>query len=277
MAIKVEYVLFAILGIVVLYALSRVRTPEVQQIPEFIGSGSAPQGESQTANTAAKLQAFNALASLGATQTESGVTRYQTDAQLEATRLASSVQQTLGLGEQSTSLSLQQLVSNAQLRIQELFSGTQTSLNNANLASQERQQSASYANQERLQAAGFDFQRFALPLNLDVTKYGLDSELQQYLAGLKSQETLYQADLANRLAQMQQQIAAVNGVGQTYRNQSLERQGTILNALSQIWGGGASYNYQSAFGKTNTSILQQLFPQGIGQTASSILGGFFGF
>lgn len=264
MKFKAEYILFAVLGIIVLYAMTKLKQAPVQVVPEFIGSGTVQQSSGQEATTAARLGAFNALASLGATETQSGVAKYQTDAQLEATRLASGVQQTLGLGEQSTAVTLQSLITNAQQKIQELLTGAQVSINDSQLASAERQQ-----------AAGIDFQKFALPIGVDLSKYGIDSQAQQYLAGLKTQETLYQADLANRLALMQQQIGAVNNVGITYRNQSLERQGTILNALSQIWGGGASYNYQSAFGKTNTSILQQLFPQGIGETIGNVFKTFF--
>jgi len=269
MKFKTEYVLFGILALVVVYALTRIKAPEVQQVPEFIGSANASQTTDANANLAAKLNAFTSLAGLGASQTNADLQRYQTDAQLEATREASRVE-VAGQGMQER---LQAIISGSAERLQSIISGTQLQGN------QQQVDLSKYSidSQERQAAAGYDFQRFALPLNLDLSKYGIDTQLQQYLAGLGAQQSMYQADLANRLATIQTQIGAVNSVGQTYRNQSLERQGTILNALSQIWGGGSAYTYQNSFGKTNTSVLQQLFPQGIGQTATSILGGFFGF
>src|SRR5215210_6629795 len=240
MKFKTEYVLFGILALVVVYALTRIKAPEVQQVPEFIGSANASQTTDANANLAAKLNAFTSLAGLGASQTNADLQRYQTDAQLEATREASRVE-VAGQGMQER---LQAIISGSAERLQSIISGTQLQ-----------------GNQQQV----------------DLSKYSIDRQLQQYLAGLGAQQSMYQADLANRLATIQTQIGAVNSVGQTYRNQSLERQGTILNALSHIWGGGSAYTYQNSFGKTNTSVLQQLFPQGIGQTATSILGGFFGF
>lgn len=225
MPIKTEYILFGVLGIIVLYALSRVRRPEVQQVPEFISSGYAPQSGGVEATQAARLSAFQSLASLGASQTEAELGRYTMGAQLEATGIASRVQEALGLGE--------------------------------------------FASRERMQAAELSYRREALPQELEVSRYGIGTEFEKFVAGLRSQETLYQADLSNRLAQMAQQISAVQGVGQTYRGQSLERQGTILNALGQIWGGGQPYDYVSAFGRQRPpGFFEQLF-----QTVGNVFGG----
>lgn len=99
---------------------------------------------------------------------------------------------------------------------------------------------------------------------------GIESELQSYLAGLESETVLglgaqnlqlglYQTDAqleglriygANRMAEITQQIEAIQNAGLTYRNQSLERQGTILNALLSAGSRQPVYDYQSAFGGT---------------------------
>lgn len=230
MAIKSEYIFFGVLAIIVLYAISKLRNPEVQRVPEFIGGAVAPTSDSAAANAAAKVGAFNAVAQLGAAQIAAETTRDQTAAQLEATRIASQVQQ----GEQATQTTLQRIISDAQERVQALVTGAQ----------------------ERIQSQTISAQLTGQQANLDAQSY------------------LYNLDLQNRLQQMQLQIGAVNNAAVTYRNQSLERLGTIFNALGQIWGGGSPYSYQQSFGgPRGPSVLQQLFPQGIGST----IAGFFGF
>jgi hypothetical protein len=98
----------------------------------------------------------------------------------------------------------------------------------------------------------------------------IESGLQEYLASLQSETALglgsqnlqlglYQTDAqleglriygANRMAEITQQIEAIQNAGLTYRNQSLERQGTILNALLSAGSRQPVYDYQNAFGGT---------------------------
>lgn len=100
-----------------------------------------------------------------------------------------------------------------------------------------------------------------------------DSQLAQQKAIVDAANTQLQAQLDARAAEQANAINAINSASITYRNQSLERQGTILNALTTLFSGQAPYNYQNAFGKVNTPLIQQLFPQGIGGT----IAGLFGF
>lgn len=100
-----------------------------------------------------------------------------------------------------------------------------------------------------------------------------DSQLAQTKAALDSADRQLQAQIDARANQLETATSAINSASITYRNQSLERQGTILNALTTLFTGQAPYTYQSAFGKVNTPLIQQLFPQGIGST----IAGLFGF
>lgn len=230
MQIKIEYVLFGVLGLVALYALSKVRSPEVQQVPEFVGSltPQASGGVDSGAREASRLGAFQALAGLGAAQTQAEVTRYQTNAQLEATRVQSSLAETLGLGE--------------------------------------------FSSRERMQRAEYEQRNKELPLTLDLQRYGIDAQVRQFVEQLNSQKDLYALDFSNRQALQAQQIAAIERTAREYRNQSLERAGTYLNALQTAWNQGSTYNYQDAFGGPRPpSILSQLI-----QAGTKLAGGFLG-
>jgi hypothetical protein len=119
--------------------------------------------------------------------------------------------------------------------------------------------------------ASAERQQFAM---LDLSRYGLDLDLQKFIEGTRSQEFLYQEDFRNRLATEAQRIAAVKDVGLTYRNQSLERQGTILNALASALGQQPTYSYVSAFGGQRETFSGKL---GAIVNAVKTGGGFFGF
>lgn len=100
-----------------------------------------------------------------------------------------------------------------------------------------------------------------------------DSQLAQTQAATQSAERLLQAQLDARAAELSQASNAINSASITYRNQSLERQGTILNALTTLYTGQAPYTYQGAFGGARPpSVLQQLFPSGIGGIVDSLFG-----
>lgn len=103
----------------------------------------------------------------------------------------------------------------------------------------------------------------------------LQGEKEQVLQRDYLESILEQLSLENAFKQAQttQQINALNTVAQTYRNQSLERQGTILNAFTSTFNGQAPYTYQSAFGGSRPpTFLQQLS----GFASSIGLGGLLG-
>ncbi len=71
---------------------------------------------------------------------------------------------------------------------------------------------------------------------------------------------------ANRANEIEQRITAIQNAGITYRNQSLERQGSILNAILSSFGANPTYNYQSAFGGTRETFADAFSK--IGNTVS---------
>lgn len=97
-----------------------------------------------------------------------------------------------------------------------------------------------------------------------------DSQLSAQRALIESADAQLNAQLNARAKELEQATSAINSASITYRNQSLERQGTILNALTTLFTGQAPYNYQNAFGKVNKPLVEQLFPQGIGGTLSNL-------
>jgi hypothetical protein len=242
MKVKADYILFAVLGVVVLYALSKLRQAEVQQVPEFIGSQVGGDGGagSLAVRESSRLGAFQALASLGAAQIQSDTSKAQTGAQLEATRIAKDIQ----LGEQSTQERIQQLITGSAERIQSIVTGAAERTTGYTVDAQERIASQTLS-------TGFEQSRYAID----------------------SQAALYREDLANRMATLKTQIEAVQNASYTYRNQSLERAGVNLNALGQIWGRGAAYSYDEAF-SNRPGVLQQLFPNGLDGIAKSLIGLF---
>jgi hypothetical protein len=212
---KAEYIIFGIIGVVILYMLSKLQSPEPQRVAEFVGSPTAQGSPDFAAREQGRQAAFSALANVAQTQTQADLTRYTTDAQLSATQIAADVQRTLGL-EQT--------------------------------ASTERMHATETGVRERLGMAGFDVQRFLAEIQERLGLKGLEVQQAVTEAGYDFQANLYAQDLANRMAQQQMQIAAIQSASQTYRNQSLERQGTILNALTSVFGTQQPYNYVSAFG-----------------------------
>ena len=100
-------------------------------------------------------------------------------------------------------------------------------------------------------------------------RYDTDAQLLAIDRMNTAQASLFSAQAEAAYKTLMTQINAVGNIGTQYRNQSLERQGTILNALSAIWNQPGVYSYQSAFGGSRPpTFLQQL---------SGLLSGSGGF
>jgi len=100
-------------------------------------------------------------------------------------------------------------------------------------------------------------------------RYDTDAQLVAIDRMNAAQANLYTLQAENAFRTLMTQIGAVGQIGQQYRGQSLERQGTILNALSAIWNQPRVYDYQTAFGGMRPQpFLQQLggFIGNVGQT-----------
>lgn len=110
---------------------------------------------------------------------------------------------------------------------------------------------------------------------LELSRMQTESQQAQTFAAIQASERALQLQNEAQAQRMREATQAINSASITYRNQSLERQGTILNALTTLYTGQAPYTYQSAFGGTRPpGILQQLFPQGIGSAISGLFGLF---
>lgn len=89
-------------------------------------------------------------------------------------------------------------------------------------------------------------------------RYDTDMQLVAQDRILQAQKDVYATQANSQYQSLLAQIGAVQSVGSQYRNQSLERQGTILNALTSLWG-QTPYNYVDAFGGNRPpTFLQQL-------------------
>lgn len=90
-------------------------------------------------------------------------------------------------------------------------------------------------------------------------RYDTDAQLIAIDRMNTAQANLFNIQAENAFRTLMTQINAVGNVGTQFRNQSLERQGTILNALSSIWNQPRVYDYQTAFGGARPpTFLQQL-------------------
>src|SRR5215468_1405575 len=90
-------------------------------------------------------------------------------------------------------------------------------------------------------------------------RYDTDAQLMAIDRMNIAQQNLYTLQAQNAFNTLMTQIRAVGDIGTQYRGQSLERQGTLLNALSAIWNQPRVYDYQSAFGGPRPpTFLQQL-------------------
>lgn len=89
---KASYIIFGIVGLVILWLISRMgQSAEPQVVAEFIGAPEAESGASQ-ADAQTRLGVFQTLASLAQSANEAILQRRGIDAQLEATRIGAAVQ-----------------------------------------------------------------------------------------------------------------------------------------------------------------------------------------
>lgn len=105
-------------------------------------------------------------------------------------------------------------------------------------------------------------------------RYDTDAQLAAIDRNAAAQANLFTMQSKAALDMLLTQINAVSSVGQQYRNQSLERQGTILNSLTGIWGQGQPYSYINAFGGPRPPTFLQQLASAFAQ-ARGAFGGFY--
>lgn len=109
-------------------------------------------------------------------------------------------------------------------------------------------------------------------------RYDIDAQLVAVDRMNAAQQSLFTLQAENAFRTLMAQIGAVGNIGQQYRGQSLERQGTILNALSAIWNQPRVYDYQTAFGGARPPTFLQQLGGFVGQAGNAIRSVFpFGF
>ncbi|MCI0613430.1 hypothetical protein L0244_10600 [bacterium] len=219
-----QYGVPIIVGIIVLYFVFKYANQETSSKTSTINR-LVPIGENNTAvqnRDTARVQAFSSLAQVAGQQITAGVTAQSEAKQLEGLSLS--------------------LISGQE--IERIKSGLQRELGLQNLQSIFRQ---------------IEGQEEANRILSADRRYDIDAQLLASDRILQAQERTFSRQAEEAFRTLQAQISAVSSIGQQYRGQSLERQGTILNALSAIWGQPQVYNYQQAFGGPRPpTFLQQL-------------------
>ncbi len=247
-----KLILLSIAGIaVVLFLINKLKPGESQVISQIVPVGSINAGtgaDSRIAFEANKTSAFQSLLGLGQTQQSAEIASKSFD----------------------NAVSLENIRASASL----------------NLASKGSERDIMLAGIERdrdvtIGLAGFNrdlgLADVASKTQLQLTAYQTEAQRQQQRDYLDSVLQQLQIQTSADERRVQAQTAALNSAAITFRNQSLERQGTILNSLTTLFTGQAPYTYQSAFGGSRPpTFLQQLTGgQGVGGLITSV-GKLFG-
>ncbi len=284
-----KQIIFVIVGIaVVVYLIKKLQPGETNVVSQIVPVGTIDGNgiDERTLFEANKTNAFNTLA------------------QVAQGAQASTVQ----LKNIENQLSLENV--RAQVQNASIYENTKLQLGLADVSERVTSKQAEY--QYNLGQSALLTQKDIAAIEAQTTqlrdKYGFDATLAGYASAFQLQDLLsktqiqgltiqtdaereyntsYFSNLLESMRlrnqfekeQLDTKIGTLNQVGNTYRNQSLERQGTILNAYSDLFTGNAPYNYQDSFGGAKPpGLLQQI--SGLvnavlgGKGLSSIWGGF---
>lgn len=259
---------------VVLFIARKLQAPESQTISQIIPVGSVPSTSGTDAHIVFdnnKTAAFQSLVSLASNQQNANVANKSLDTNVTLEDIRGKTNLAAIADTNQTNISLASI--QAALGRYLGFYNYTGAVDVANINAEKETKIAGIASDKDISIAN---------IGSDTAKYLQDVQG-------KTQIQLQTGYLANSLdalklqteaakAATQQRIDALNNTANAYKGNSLERQGTVLNALASIFGSEQPYSYQNSFGGARPpGILQQLFPQGIGQTLTSVLGGFFGF
>lgn len=280
-------ILFGIAGVVIVgYAIYKLQPGETQVVSQLIPVGTVPNSagaDTRVAFEANKTQAFLGLLGLGQAQQAATVAEKNIESQTGLELIRAKVQESA------------------------IYTDSATQLGLANIGAGLQDKLGSYDYQKVL--AGFERDTILGKFEFDAAtvlgKYGLDATLAGYgkdieLGGLQSKTAIeltrlqtdsernIQSDyLTNVLEQiklntdaqekrLQLQVDSLASTANQYRNQSLERQGTILNSLTTLFTGQAPYTYQGAFGGPRPPTLLQQITALAGTILPQGVGGFFG-
>lgn len=281
-----KQIIFVIIGIaLVIYLINKLQPGETNVVSQIVPVGSIDSNgvDERALFEANKTQAFNVLAGVAQGQQASEVQLKNIENQLNLETVRAQVQNNtifensrvqLGLADYASTVATKQ----AEYQYNLGQSALLTQKDIAAIEAQTEQMRDKYGFDATLAGYASAYQLQDLLSKTQIQGLTIQTEADREYTQTYFKNLLDTITLQNQAAkeQLDTKISTLNQVGNTYRNQSLERQGTILNAYSDLFTGNAPYNYVSAFGGPRPpTLLQQLTA-----LASSILpqgiGGFFG-
>lgn len=265
-----KQIIFVVIGIaVVIYLINKLQPGETNVVSQIVPVGSIDSNgvDERALFEANKTNAFSVLANVAQGQQASEVQIKNIENQLNLETVRAQVQ--LGLADYASTVASKQ----AEYQYNLGQSALLTQKDIAAIEAQTEQMRDKYGFDATLAgyASAYQLQELLSKTQIQGLTIQTDAEReynQSYFSNLLERMRLQnQAEKE----QLDTKINALNQVSNTYRNQSLERQGTILNAYSNLFTGSAPYNYQDAFGGSRppgilsqiTGLLSALLPQGL--------------
>lgn len=281
-----KQIIFVVVGIaVVIYLINKLQPGETNVVSQIVPVGSIDGGgaDERVLFEANKTQAFNVLAGVAQGQQASEVQLKNIENQLNLENVRAQVQNNtifentrvqLGLADYASTVASKQAEYQYNLGTSALL--TQKDI--AAIEAQTEQMRDKYGFDATLAGYASAFQLQDLLSKTQIQGLTIQTEADREYTQTYFKNLLDTITLQNQAAkeQLDTKINTLNQVGNTYRNQSLERQGTILNAYSDLFTGNAPYNYVSAFGGPRPPTLLQQIRALAGTLLPSGIGGFFG-
>lgn len=282
-----KQIIFVVVGIaVVIYLINKLQPGETNVVSQIVPVGSIDGGagtDERVLFEANKTQAFNVLAGVAQGQQASEVQLKNIENQLNLENVRAQVQNNtifentrvqLGLADYASTVASKQAEYQYNLGTSALL--TQKDI--AAIEAQTEQMRDKYGFDATLAGYASAFQLQDLLSKTQIQGLTIQTEADREYTQTYFKNLLDTITLQNQAAkeQLDTKISTLNQVGNTYRNQSLERQGTILNAYSDLFTGNAPYNYVSAFGGPRPPTLLQQITALAGTLLPSGIGGFFG-
>jgi len=281
-----KQIIFVIIGIaVVIYLINKLQPGETNVVSQIVPVGSIDSNgvDERALFEANKTQAFNVLASVAQGQQASEVQLKNIENQLNLETVRAQVQNNtifensrvqLGLADYASTVATKQ----AEYQYNLGQSALLTQKDIAAIEAQTEQMRDKYGFDATLAGYASAYQLQDLLSKTQIQGLTIQTEADREYTQTYFKNLLDTITLQNQAAkeQLDTKISTLNQVGNTYRNQSLERQGTILNAYSDLFTGNAPYNYVSAFGGPRPPTLLQQITALAGTLLPSGIGGFFG-
>lgn len=281
-----KQIIFVVAGIaVVIYLINKLQPGETNVVSQIVPVGSIDSNgvDERALFEANKTNAFGVLANVAQGQQASEVQIKNIENQLNLETVRAQVQNNsifenskvqLGLADYASTVASKQ----AEYQYNLGQSALLTQKDIAAIEAQTEQMRDKYGFDATLAGYASAYQLQDLLSKTQIQGLTIQTEADREYTQTYFKNLLDTITLQNQAAkeQLDTKINTLNQVGNTYRNQSLERQGTILNAYSDLFTGNAPYNYVSAFGGPRPPTLLQQLTALAGTILPQGIGGFFG-